>query len=433
MLNPRASPADSEPFRNLDYPYGILLDDSFPTADAPFELSPESFEWLGLDALPAGSKIEWVRQSVQWSRLKGRIVLPRATLRIVIPNADSVNVTAWNRVTPLSAENGAHRGEILVPLVSGDASQVTLQVRKSGSEKAYRINLTRRPPFASKVGIDSTCSPWGLELLPEGPSGAILIADCQIIRGNTDRGQSAILDIALFIDGAGNEIEIDGSKLRAEAPSLFRLRLGPHSESLNIRTASGNLVRLQYRVPNKLNRGFIGVGLGPYRYNLSAPGVDVSTTTPILTLYASYLLTDTVRFTAFNATALHRNYFTDTGFYLKSESLRILDQRATIYVMLGANLVGFKYGSSMKTKWGVPQGFEIAYRDFLSRNRTLILGAFIYPPIDGKSYYNTWIRYGSPGIFFEVNYLGIREMIENQPVSARSVGVSVGVPIARFF
>ena len=52
---------------------------------------------------------------------------------------------------------------------------------------------------------------------------------------------------------------------------------------------------------------------------------------------------------------------------------------------------------------------------------------------NGKSYYNTWIRYGSTAIFGEVNYLGIRDTIDGDSVYARSVGFSVGFPIARFF
>jgi hypothetical protein len=226
---------------------------------------------------------------------------------------------------------------------------------------------------------------------------------------------------------------MNGSTVKAEAPSLFRLRLFPQNQPIVLESAAGDSFDLRYRIPTKLNRGFMGVGIGPYQYHMAAPDTDVNTTAAVLTVYGSYQLSESVKFTAFNATALHKNYFTDTGFYFKSESFRVLDQRLSVYVMLGANLIGFKFGNEAQSKWGAPQGFEAVYRDFLTPNRSLVFGAFIYPPIDGKSYYNAWIRYGSSAIFGEFNYLGVRNRFDADSVYVRSMGFSVGFPLAKFF
>lgn len=64
-------------YQTAENPYALLLDDPFPSADSPYDLSPNHFRWRG-DTLPAGLKVEWIPSSVQWSRIKGRIVLPRA-------------------------------------------------------------------------------------------------------------------------------------------------------------------------------------------------------------------------------------------------------------------------------------------------------------------------------------------------------------------
>jgi len=243
----------------------------------------------------------------------------------------------------------------------------------------------------------------------------------------------ATLDLFVFLDGSGNELKMNGSTVKAEAPSLFRIRLYPQNQPIVLESATGEIFELRYRIPTKLNRGFVGIGFGPYQYNFVAPATDVNTKAAIVTVYGSYQMSDSTYFTAFNATAIHKNYFSDTGLYFKSESVRFLDRRVTLYVMLGANMIAFKYGSDAKRKWGAPQGFEAVYRDFLSPNRSLVFGAFIYPPIDGKSYYNSWIRYGSPAIFAEVNYLGIRDKFEGDSVNVRTVGFSIGFPLARFF
>jgi hypothetical protein len=182
-----------------------------------------------------------------------------------------------------------------------------------------------------------------------------------------------------------------------------------------------------------MSLGFVGLGLGPYQYRLSGAGTEVSSTTGVLTIYGSYQLGESVRLTAFNATTIHRNFFTDTGLYVKTDSFRFFDQRIGVYLMFGANFFGFKFDSGTRFKGGAPQGFEAVIRDFLYANRSLTAGAFIYPPIDGKSYYNVWLRYGSSKFFGELNYISIRDRFDDRPVYTRSAGVSVGFPFARLF
>jgi len=421
-------------------PYEILLDDLFPSASAPVRLVPSSFRWTGIESLPPGTKIDWDPSSVQWSRINERIVLPRARLRIEVPGIEGGTLSIWDRTTPLrKSMSGSWFGEIVVPLVSGDASRLVVKMKRGPSEKDVPLLLERIGGGATEIGVDTSCSPWRVEFArrpvsqASSPRPMLLLADCRIVRSESDDGMMASLDLLIFIDGAGEEIKVNGSSVRADSPSLFRLRLFPQNQPILLETKTGNAFELRYRIPSKLNRGFIGLGVGPYQYELRAPNVSVNTTAATLTAYGSYQLSDSVRFTAFNATTIHRHFFTDTGFYLKSDSVKLLDQKISVYLMLGANFMGFKYGTDLQKRWGAPQGFEATYHDFLSPNRSMTFGAFIYPPIDGKSYYNSWIRYGSSSLFGEFNYLGIRNNFDGEVVEVRSVGLSIGFPLARFF
>jgi hypothetical protein len=436
-----ASPFDGKAAEN---PYRVLLDDPFPTSAPPVKLVPAMYRWRGIETLPPGSKLDWEAESAQWSRIDDRIVLPRARVKIEIPGAESAIVSTWERTTPLRKSlKGSWFGEVTVPLVSGDASKLSIFAKIAGRETEFPLTLERvGGDREDSFGIDASCSPWQVSLSRRVAIAdsakplahpALVLADCRVIREASSDGFLASLDLFLFLDGAGDSIKMNGSTMKAEAPSLFRIRLFPQNQPILLESANGGTFELRYRIPTKLNRGFLGVGLGPYKYHLEAPGSGANATAAVLTIYGSYQLSESVRFTAFNATVVNPNFYSDTGFYLKSDSAKFLDGRVTFSVMLGANLMGFHYDSSTHKKWGAPQGFEAVYHDFLSPNRSLVVGAFIYPLIEGKSYYNSWLRYGSPALFGEVNYLGVRNQFLDETVTVRSIGFSLGFPLARFF
>jgi hypothetical protein len=81
----------------------------------------------------------------------------------------------------------------------------------------------------------------------------------------------------------------------------------------------------------------------------------------------------------------------------------------------------------------VPQGFEFIVRDLFARNRNLTAGAFVYPKISGRAYYNFWLRWGSPQVFGELNYIEWQEPHGDERTHSRALGVSFGAPILRFF
>ena len=100
--------------------------------------------------------------------------------------------------------------------------------------------------------------------------------------------------------------------------------------------------------------------------------------------------------------------------------------------MLGAHVLGFNNGNQFLIRPGVPQGVELVFSDAFRRGSNLSLGGFIYPEISGKEYYNIWLRWGGSRYFVELNYILWKEQVDSSSVFSRSVGVSLGLPLARF-
>jgi hypothetical protein len=420
--------------------YEALLDDLFPTSNPRSDLNERSYLPVGVESLPAGSSVKIEEGSLQWGRIEDRLVLPRVRVRVEIPGATSGNVTIRGRSTPFRIEGRSAVAELLVPLVSGKASEFSVRwgSGRSGSQKPIR--LVRVDDGADRFSVDPSCSSSFLGVRRRNPPAdgasarsASATFDCRWIREGTTGRALPVLDLAVHWDGEDDSLRANGSDVPAVDPSIFRLRLSPRSESVVIETRSGDAYEIHYRLPPEANLGFVGLGLGPYHYRLLGAGADVATFAPLFTIYGSYQLAETARLTAFNATTLHRHFFSDTGVYIKTDSFRFFDQRIGVYLMLGANFYGFKFDSGTRFKTGLPQGFEATIRDFLRPNRNLTAGAFVYPPIEGKSYYNLWLRYGSAKFFGEVNYLRLRDRFDDQWIQSRNVGLSVGFPIARLF
>ena len=151
-----------------------------------------------------------------------------------------------------------------------------------------------------------------------------------------------------------------------------------------------------------------------------------------MTLYSNFFVFETVRIVAFSATTVNSAFSTDLGIYLNQESLKTLDRRIVVNVMLGGHLLAYKAGNNGAFKLGAPQGFEITFRDALLKSHNFTVGAFVYPRIQGKEYLNLWVRWGTNGFFGEFNYIGWQEQLENGRAFSRSVGFCVGMPLVRF-
>jgi hypothetical protein len=190
---------------------------------------------------------------------------------------------------------------------------------------------------------------------------------------------------------------------------------------------------LKYQVADIYHRGSLGAGLGPYWNHFYGNGDGSQTWAPVLTLYGSYFISEPIRIVAFDATTMDSSFATDFGVYLSTEYTTILDKRLVVNLLLGAHAIAFVSQGQMFYRLSAPQGLEVTFTDFLKRGSNVSAGLFLYPLINGVSYYNTWIRWGSPKLFYELNYISWDEPIgPTNAVHSDNFGFTLGTSLFRF-
>jgi hypothetical protein len=294
------------------------------------------------------------------------------------------------------------------------------------------------------VFTDPTCSPFALEVsrgtpgLPESivDDGGWAYLGCRSGSVEAGDGKKWFVDVLAVVDSASGA-RLERFRLRAR-PGSFPLgtsvagETGAAEKSAGRQREGQKALNLNYKVPERFSLGFLNAGLGPYSYQFRAPGVSVNTIAPVVTVYSGLTLTRDYRLVVFNATSVHRYFFTDIGAYFHMEYARILDRRMSISLMLGAHVIAYPLRGKTQNDFWAPQGFEVTFRDAFMKNRNLGVGAFIYPNIENESYYNLWLRWGSPTIFGEINYIDWVLRPDGQRVQSRAFGLCLGFPLARF-
>lgn len=406
------------------------------SADAP-TLRLEDFEWVWDGTPIEGVDVNFQPGSLEWVRVGDVLAFPRARVSVQIKDATSGMMKNQTLTQPFLPEGSTVlRAEFPVVLVSGKKNALSLKVVRNGKELTGTLLIRyspKDPARANPIFIDASCSSENaIAFWKERPRfPAWVYVGCRLTRSNTSQGKTSNLELYLFWDVPDAQVRVQGNPVDEAQPSFWLLKLRPDPTPIRIESSAGAL-ELTHQSPKRIRNGSFGAGVGPYSYHFQSPGIDTDTTAAIVTMYASYTITDTMRLTAFNATTLHKNRYMDTGVYFNSESLRALDRRLSLNVMLGANAVGFSTGGVSRFKLGAPQGFEATYRDAFGRNWNLSSGAFLYPKINDKSYYNLWVRYGKRGMFIEANFISIHDEISSIPFVTRSFGVSFGMPIFQF-
>jgi len=174
-------------------------------------------------------------------------------------------------------------------------------------------------------------------------------------------------------------------------------------------------------VPVFHHLGF-SLGVGPY----SNRNEEVAFTT----LYASYFFSDALKIASFGAMPIRANPELDLGMYLVIEEFRGMDERVSLNLLLGAHMLSYQAATGGRNNsFGGPQGVELTFRDLFARNMSFSTGGFFYPNINGVSYVNTWVRYGSSQYFLELNFIEWQEPTPS--FYSKSFGVSLGLPLFR--
>jgi hypothetical protein len=412
-----------------------VLSESVPTAFAPADLATVDFaaEWVSEKGRPTAGEARILVDSLQWVRVSEVLVLPRARLRITLPANVIGSVTSGGYGQALAAEANRSVAEVPVALLSGDAYAVRVDWTDGKVSHFDRIRIRFRPGLANHARVlrDTTCSPFQLAPIAVQLTDAWAYLGCRLVQVQGPAGRTAALEVLVYWDGANDGLALGQVPLPPRLPSVWGLTLRSRPGHVTL-THAKDRIELAYRLPERVHLGTIGLGIGPYGYRFEAPQGSSSGVVPLITLYGSYFITEETRIVAFDATPVARRTYTDFGIYLNNESFRSLDRRLAFNLMLGAHVLVFGRPGGNVFQLGAPQGVELVFRDAFARNANLAAGAFIYPPIQGKLYYNAWLRWGSPAIFGEINYLEWQEKFGDDRVYSRSLGLSIGFPFLHF-
>lgn len=403
-------------------------------AFAPSEIDAQDFVLDRVSGELAGATVVLEPSSAAFVRVATWVVAPRAVLAIRVPGASGGLVHYGGASHPLVAGSGVATAEIPIALLSDRSEPVTIEARV-GERMASASYVVRFAPRAGQAALlmqDSSCSPWGIRVTRGAlPRDSWLFLGCRLIRTERADDMAATLELYALWDNAGDEVQLDGARLRPVTGSLYVIRAASKPGHITL-TAQGKSVTLAYGIPETLPAAFLGAGIGPYHYSLEDGRFSADTVTPLLTVYAGYTFTPDVRIVYFNATALHRRGYADNGLYLWLEQARMVDDRLSFNLLLGANMLVYSHDDEVRWRVTAPQGFELVYRDVFGRNYSAMLGAFLYPDLFDRSYYNVWLRWGSPQLFGELNYIHWKQPHSDGVTSSTSIGVSFGMPLAKF-
>jgi hypothetical protein len=372
--------------------------------------------------------------SLQWVRTARVVVVPRAVAVVTAAGAHAGVVTYAGFNHSLYARGAVARGELAVVLLSGAQLPIRVQIERAGvqSTAVFVVRFAPRAAQRGRVIFDSSCSPFGLRVRTGAlPEDSWLYVGCRMVETAHADYQSGTLELYLLWDNAGTAVAIDGAVVAPTLESLWTYRVSATPGEVRLAARAAQLA-LEYHLPAELHDGFLGLGIGPYYYTLRDDSTDFEGQIALLTLYAGYALNPAARIVYFNATALDRRGYSDNGLYVWFEQARMFDQRFSLNFLLGANVLVYRRDDASIARVSVPQGFEFVFRDLLGVNYNLTAGAFLYPKIFGRSYFNVWLRWGTPALFGEINYIDWREPHGNSPSESRSLGLTFGTTVLRF-
>ncbi len=415
-----------------------ILSESVPLAFAPNDFTGDDFviEWVG--SAPEGVSVTLLSNGFEWVRVAEVLVLPRGRLRVVIDDATAGVVThaGFTQHFVLDEASGRLEAQVPVALLSSEKNQIQVSFNRKGKivQSSLRVRFSPRKKYPeTKVYTDPSCSPFDVQAVQaELKDDSWALVGCRLVAAQGEEHRTSSLELFVFWDNAGEVIEVEGFPTTSTSVSVWPLRMRSKPGKVTLKSA-GQALTLRYHTAERFNFGFIGAGIGPYVYTFTSPEKGVNTIAPLLTLYGSYFFSEGLRLVAFDAMPISRTFYTDFGVYLNMEYFLGLDRRFLMNLMLGGHMIAFKSLGDMRFQIGAPQGVEFIFRDFLGKNRNLAAGAFAQPKINEKVYYNLWLRWGSPALFGEFNYIALQENLGDHLVYSRSVGFSLGFPLARFF
>lgn len=395
---------------------------------APLRTEDFAVEWTGPP--PAQLSAELESGSLEWV-IAGRLKVPRGILVLRRPPGHAATVAqagalhAWAADTP----------SVTIPILLLTGVEHRIRIRFADDRGAdLEIRFRPRPANQGLVLMDATCSPFGLHVR-EGtvPPDSYLYFACGQLRVARRSGISPSVEARAYWQGSGDLVALNGISVPPDGSGTWSVTLPHETSALRLQTR-GHEITMAYRIPPRLRALSLGIGLGPYVYHYDSPLKRIDNDLIALaTLYGSLTIAPNMRVVYFNAAPVLRPGYFDQGLYLWTEQFRLFDSRMSFNLLLGFHALVFQYAGDTRLVPSLPQGGEVVFTDFLARGFNFAAGAFYYPEINRRSYINAWLRWGTPLLFAEINYLDWKEPVDSATVHTRAIGASLGVHPLRLF
>jgi len=411
---------------------------------ADFKVEDYSLQWAS-DPID-GATVALEHGSLEWVRLdkgRGYLDIPRARISIAVADASGGHVVNSGFTQALNRQGEFVTAEMTIPMLSGPRNPITITVMRDGAPitGVLQLRFTPRPSIREngRVYRDVTCSSVGLTIeSTDIRDDEWAYVGCNVVTVASAEHRTTFLELFILWDGAGETVEVGGVPTRPVSDALWTIQAPPRPGDVELRSGDHKMV-LRYFIPAWPHYVSVGAGMGAYYDSYSLPpqfqsfrGVE-----PLLTIYGSLALGagGASRIAAFDATPLRESGYSDLGVYLQQKSTEFFDRRGVFTVFLGGHVLFYRYRGKPQIRPSAPQGGEVLFRDVFAYGKNLTFGGLINPGLAGKYYFNGYLRWGSPKLFVEFNYIAWREHdpVNGDPIDLRSAGISIGGPLFRAF
>ncbi len=392
------------------------------------------FHWIA-EALPQ-AKLSIDLGSVEWVRVRETLILPRARALVELESEGDAELIGPGFVVPLIGQSKTH---FPIPLIAAKNLIYTIKKNINGQIRFYSFELVYQSSDSNnkeQVFFDTSCSKYDLDVKNLNlKNDSWIFVGCLIDPMESSDGPAVNLEIQIFWQRPQSEYSLNGIVekeksvlepivVRAAPPSVFR----KEGEFLLLESGESK-VSLNYKLPWKIYRGRFALGLGPYLFNFQQGTHKIDRTVLMPTVYGAFNPTPSTRLVFFNATTISKPWTADSGLYFSYESVKFLDRRVSLQILLGGHSIAFDSHKGYVMQWGAPQGAELIGTDIFIRGYNMAVGGFVFPWIGGKAYNNIWLRYGTKRLFIEFNYIMWREKIEDVSYYSQSTGLTLGTPL----
>lgn len=360
--------------------------------------------------------ISWINDSTQWVRNDVNLLIPRARMAIAFssPSPDLSLTYSGTSIIPEKTE-GRFYTEVYVSLF--DSEKIYLY---QGSTVIKEIWVEGKPPAnQTKTNlIDYSCSPYQVTI--EGMEDEYLSAGCRIERIGVPGLETPRLEITWSSTNL---------RLLSEVPPPYVVVLSEgNTAEVQVKNRNNQLRTLTFKakLPKRLHRFKVGMGIGPYTFDIESQNIRKNRLTASPMLYSNLTLTPSTSLRFFDALVAASGTFNNFGSYFAYDLANLFDNRIQIVPLIGLQHLYFKYDkhSPSYNHLIYPQGFEVNYRHaFGLENYLLGYGMFLSTSKE-YDYKNIWLRFGK-SLFAEINYI---EWGRND-LHARMWGLSFGFPL----